>query len=100
PRTDISTLSLHDALPILTSPPGDQADAATTRLTSWRRGSRRCSRWMTARCCLYAATHLAALLCTCWTKRNVSCTTTLTWIPTGRSEEHTSELQSRENLVC
>src|SRR5690606_41620859 len=22
------------------------------------------------------------------------------WAPTGRSEEHTSELQSRENLVC
>src|SRR5437870_13238594 len=60
PPTEISTLSLHDALPI------------------WRTGSSG----------MRASRHTAA---TCGSP----------WIPNcARSEEHTSELQSRGHLVC
>src|SRR2546422_4135644 len=67
--TEIYTLSLHDALPISTSPrsPG----------SSWRRSSAR---------------------------RRAASRRTAPGVPGGRrearSEEHTSELQSRLHLVC
>src|SRR5690606_41570795 len=74
--TEIYTLSLHDALPI--SPLRDRSGASCTRVT--------------------IADH-----CRCGCARAV-------WLhehvrsrcgrPARRSEEHTSELQSRENLVC
>src|SRR6266481_10124381 len=61
--TEIYTLSLHDALPISWSAPGEAAWPAPSV------GGRRC-----------------------WTARAS--------LPTERSEEHTSELQSQFHLVC
>src|SRR5690606_42155371 len=69
--TDIYTLSLHDALPIL--------KRCSTQLRTSRRRS-----WI---CCRPGPV--------CW---GASCGTPDCSAP--RSEEHTSELQSRENLVC
>src|SRR2546422_7215695 len=59
--TEIYTLSLHDALPICSSP---------TRPSTW------------------------------WTKRRAGCGSRSIRSPGRRSEEHTSELQSRLHLVC
>src|SRR5690606_39449236 len=78
PPTDLYTLSLHDALPISTIP--------STRVSRWvpttrrdrrsrRRDGKRCGRAASGR--PSRASRSAR-----------------------RSEEHTSELQSRENLVC
>src|SRR3712207_7716626 len=68
--TEIYTLSLHDALPISRSCPR----------RPWARGSPPCSR-----------TSAASWPCTArhWARA-----------PRSRSEEHTSELQSRQYLVC
>src|SRR2546427_9795045 len=71
--TEIYTLSLHDALPISKAPSQDRgapSPPATARPTSARR------RHSPAR--LYRRDRTG----------------------TGRSEEHTSELQSQSNLVC
>src|SRR3712207_7679213 len=74
--TEIYTLSLHDALPISRS-----LTSSTTRPAAAPAGVR-CSRSATS-----------------WTptKRPVPRTSPTS---TGRSEEHTSELQSRQYLVC
>src|SRR5690349_24671442 len=61
--TEIYTLSLHDALPILASPSGVRSAPFSNRRTLW-------------------------------TVRRVSSGVS------SRSEEHTSELQSRRDLVC
>src|SRR5690606_41958712 len=83
PTTAISTLSLHDALPIsllvfmvVTAP------VALPVVGWWFWGLRR-RRWV-------------------WPHAAVGLATTLVvpFLVRGRSEEHTSELQSRENLVC
>src|SRR5690606_39602979 len=80
---DTFTLSLHDALPILVAdfrmPPqvrqGGSSSPAATRASARSMGARSPqSRQATSR--------------------------VVPWISTTRSEEHTSELQSRENLVC
>src|SRR5947209_13408741 len=81
--TDIHTLSLHDALPIL-----------RTGTTSWctrgrSRTGPRCAGWP----------------CTPCTRRGTICTTSAASsadrpVDRKRSEEHTSELQSRQYLVC
>src|SRR5690606_41932150 len=79
--TEISTLSLHDALPIsgcygstdLQTPNFDRLAAEGCRFTQWYGAAPVCS------------ASRAGLL-----------TGRFPW----RSEEHTSELQSRENLVC
>src|SRR3712207_7555455 len=75
--TEIYTLSLHDALPIFrtcwASTPGASAPRTRTR-TSNCCG---CTRWG-------------------WSSRARPCPS---W-GQGRSEEHTSELQSRQYLVC
>src|SRR5690606_40975786 len=74
---EIYTLSLHDALPICTSTAPRSRDWSTAR-PRWSR--RACPRSRAARSTSAAAAR-----------------------PTStppRSEEHTSELQSRENLVC
>src|SRR5690606_41977118 len=79
PPTKTSPLSLHDALPIFsstTSPSRARKRAWTTRRS--RRGSRNCRR----------------------SKPASSRRPTPTSASTARSEEHRSELQSRENLVC
>src|SRR3712207_9456966 len=68
--TEIYTLSLHDALPILSS----------TRLAAGA-GARRAP--LTATSTSSCQKAMPVLACS-----------------TGRSEEHTSELQSRQYLVC
>src|SRR2546427_7230809 len=69
--TEIYTLSLHDALPISHAlRPVIPSNACTLRITA------------------AAGTKLAGAY------------SLGTVIPTGRSEEHTSELQSQSNLVC
>src|SRR3712207_9126586 len=77
--TEIYTLSLHDALPISSvnrcvtvSCPGRCRDAANVRASARSAGA-----------------------CPAWTER--SAREAATW---SRSEEHTSELQSRQYLVC
>src|SRR3712207_7353973 len=80
--TEIYTLSLHDALPIWgmrrTGPP--VSTARTSRRTA---GPAAATRWTPAA----AGTTRA--------------TTASTWsTAASRSEEHTSELQSRQYLVC
>src|SRR3712207_8377211 len=76
--TEIYTLSLHDALPISASCCSARSGSPTCARaypasgpTSWQSGWRSC-------------------------KRTVSCAAP----PSPRSEEHTSELQSRQYLVC
>src|SRR5690606_40466219 len=78
--TDISPLSLHDALPIF-----HQMPCAITPMNSTRNP---CSSRTCVRRPLSSDTRIKA---TCGR-------TTIT--EKVRSEEHTSELQSRENLVC
>src|SRR5258707_5436810 len=63
--TEIYTLSLHDALPILPPPKGPCPRPPYSKTSPPVRP--------------------------CWTS---------SWPPTSRSEEHTSELQSRQYLVC
>src|SRR3712207_8387094 len=72
--TEIYTLSLHDALPI--SPRGGPAPARSR--TPAPRGTVRRGSWSARRC----------------RPRSPGC------CPRRRSEEHTSELQSRQYLVC
>src|SRR5690606_41868069 len=80
PSTALSSLSLHDALPIFISL------VALVALGSLRSsGSGRA---------LLAATPLGTLVAL-GTLRTGGAV-----LARGRSEEHTSELQSRENLVC
>src|SRR5690606_41001819 len=95
PPTSIYTLPLHDALPIFSarrSGPDPHADPATAGHPA-RRASMTPPTWEQARAR--------------WAEVNTY------WLSTvrpdgrphavpllGRSEEHTSELQSRENLVC
>src|SRR5690606_39803434 len=81
PPPSSHTLSLHDALPI-----------------SWR-WSRKCPAWMTGRTRSWSTSAAASggrcrcrPSCCCWRCSATTCR--------GRSEEHTSELQSREKLVC
>src|SRR5690349_22444882 len=76
PTTEIYTLSLHDALPISSSRAGPVKlpSACFKRCTSTRR----------RRCCTARATLMP---------RNLPSIGL-------RSEEHTSELQSRRDLVC
>src|SRR5690606_40580327 len=97
PLSEFYTLSLHDALPILVSISGSHitmlAGAAALAVSFlWRRlrwrGRVLAERWPARR-----AGAVAALL-TAW----LYCLLAGWGVP--RSEEHTSELQSRENLVC
>src|SRR3712207_9474634 len=74
--TEIYTLSLHDALPICRHP-----------CTSWRGG--RCRR-RRPRACRRR----------CGPPPTCRCTGRCGRSPCRRSEEHTSELQSRQYLVC
>src|SRR3712207_7787079 len=76
--TEIYTLSLHDALPI--------SGPSACRRSTWGRCARRgASRgWWTPR----------------RTRRRRRCPSRCFPCPGRRSEEHTSELQSRQYLVC
>src|SRR3712207_9171311 len=77
--TEIYTLSLHDALPISSATSAAWAGARGPRPSSGccRDGSPTRGRW-SAGCCRSRPTRRTG----------------------GRSEEHTSELQSRQYLVC
>src|SRR3712207_8088230 len=73
--TEIYTLSLHDALPICSE---------SARV--WAASSRSRARWSSASSCAILASRSSAI--------------TLALAALPRSEEHTSELQSRQYLVC
>src|SRR5690606_40964189 len=99
PTTDIHTLSLHDALPIFCSAPPCRVRCGCLRETISASDQRRCAAGPPAQ----PARRRLVL----WTGLWVSCATapgpSQKRAPNGalfRSEEHTSELQSRENLVC
>src|SRR3712207_8998517 len=82
--TEIYTLSLHDALPICWRCP-----TAATRCCRAERPTSTSRR--RSGCTARAAPR--------WSSRRPSCCTG-TGCGAGRSEEHTSELQSRQYLVC
>src|SRR3712207_8258605 len=75
--TEIYTLSLHDALPI-SKPPSASGSALVSVANSRSRSTRNCR--LSKRVCTSLRSHAR-------TARS-------------RSEEHTSELQSRQYLVC
>src|SRR5690606_41588537 len=85
--TEISTLSLHDALPICSACSRCALSSQQAANSSSRRCCaplRRCLNGaMPSRSWLSLSSSSSSRHCICW-----------------RSEEHTSELQSRENLVC
>src|SRR5690606_39777135 len=86
PTTQIYTLSLHDALPIFSgsSTPSPTSASPTPNWPNWSRRPSSTPPRSTG-----SPTTASPVTSTVTPK--VSCT---------RSEEHTSELQSRENLVC
>src|SRR5690606_40987683 len=85
PPTSLYPLSLHDALPISAAPSAGSLPARPSRSSPWFRG--RTSRfWRTATSSRSSIP-----------RRSFNATPALA---AARSEEHTSELQSRENLVC
>src|SRR3712207_7213233 len=82
--TEIYTLSLHDALPISTR---------SARASSWRASSQTASR-PAGRVSPSRSSRAARSL------RSRPCRRETTSRSRRRSEEHTSELQSRQYLVC
>src|SRR5690606_40295071 len=78
--TDIYTLSLHDALPICRCKPHQSQGLPTSHPTFHMPCSYFHGQMCLPSACLHCKLLLAGHL--------------------SRSEEHTSELQSRENLVC
>src|SRR3712207_9396755 len=78
--TEIYTLSLHDALPIYDLPAPDLANTTWLALTSEASNGSKMSGLLLPRSIPYS---------TPWSMLSVV-----------RSEEHTSELQSRQYLVC
>src|SRR5690606_39740944 len=95
----ISTLSLHDALPICSPrhtrarlPPPPATPPAAVRL-----GPRRVRRAVPIPPWIRRACSSCGLRWRCHPARAAAFPHTQ---PVLRSEEHTSELQSRENLVC
>src|SRR5690606_41754524 len=86
---EIYSLSLHDALPIC-GQPGRRSWQAERKFHMSLGGASCRGKW----CPLTAACDW------CPQCLNALATPRVAWFLTGRSEEHTSELQSRENLVC
>src|SRR5688572_32386228 len=84
--THIYTLSLHDALPISREPSAHRRSPPHERWGTANECSHQWSITSSADCCRA----LLRILClgSCWARSP------------GRSEEHTSELQSQSNLVC
>src|SRR3712207_9478520 len=76
--TEIYTLSLHDALPICPRPAGKSRRVLCAAAT------------VPCRACMAAQPSL----------RVACCAAAWEFEPITRSEEHTSELQSRQYLVC
>src|SRR5690606_42141457 len=94
PTTDIYTLSLHDALPILIGitpamPTGSSLKFMMDKLPE---------RAFDVGIAEQHAVTLSAGMAT--QGMIVFCNIYSTFLQRARSEEHTSELQSRENLVC
>src|SRR3712207_7292545 len=81
--TEIYTLSLHDALPISAATGGRPGGISCRRLT-----------FVAAAASCTAATAWAAA----WSRASGVGASEM--LPPSRSEEHTSELQSRQYLVC
>src|SRR5690606_40637176 len=93
PPPHISPLSLHDALPISCVPSRDSTPAWT-----WGNGTSRSSTSSLLRSVPRRSRGFRASTCA---GRESSSAWPRTSCASGkRSEEHTSELQSRENLVC
>src|SRR3712207_7840651 len=88
--TEIYTLSLHDALPILLVRPG--AKFQHSKLL----GTSRLGAPLTARSSASDQRRGGCEACQSGTWKSWSPRT----VPSRRSEEHTSELQSRQYLVC
>src|SRR5690606_42075583 len=92
--SETNTLSLHDALPIL-------LPASATRRP---RARNRCA--TSAVTVLFPLVPVTAITRAAGFSANHSAVPEVTRVPlccacsSSRSEEHTSELQSRENLVC
>src|SRR5690606_40070001 len=85
--TDIYTLSLHDALPISSR----HSCTSASKAAFWRCWKAAMLSALSAKKRWYSA------------KSNSPCSMRICARPSrkaSRSEEHTSELQSRENLVC
>src|SRR5690606_41689667 len=95
-RTAVSSLSLHDALPISARPPHEGAARfdpsmprrPTVKTPAPRDAEHRAASYPTGR-----RGRVVALAVT------AACAMSAGTL-VARSEEHTSELQSRENLVC
>src|SRR5690606_41799692 len=91
--------SLHDALPICSDPPG-RPPRGVPRVS--RRSEHPCD--MSRPCAKLRACSASSTCPPTWRASSSSCCspgpTRSTCCPWPRSEEHTSELQSRENLVC
>src|SRR5690606_41710351 len=75
-------------------PPRSTLFPYTTLFRSWSRTSSKPAR----SCCISPAPWSSSRLPTCRYTKTSPAFTSCPW--TWRSEEHTSELQSRENLVC
>src|SRR5690606_41666901 len=92
PPTATSTLSLHDALPICALVAA-VAGAGFGLLRAARRVERKGARRLWTAAALLLSAAFTALSIIAYLGMGVSPSS-------SRSEEHTSELQSRENLVC
>src|SRR5690606_39442555 len=86
---DLYSLSLHDALPILPQIAAQGVAKATNFWQDLREGFN----YARQNRVLIEIMSVAAVLNLVWAP-------TFILLPKFRSEEHTSELQSRENLVC
>src|SRR5206468_9839577 len=93
---DLYTLSLHDALPIF----GIGGTAVGTGLTAHPRFRSRVVREL-SRLVGQRLTPATSTVTTTWSLRPLlACSAALPDQTRERSEEHTSELQSRSELVC
>src|SRR5690606_41380513 len=93
--THTSALSLHDALPICASFPCPVARSCSHPMRTCSPAAIRCGKTASAVRCFPPKAFPAQHPSTCRARMGA--------IPLphlSRSEEHTSELQSRENLVC
>src|SRR5690606_40692542 len=89
---DVYTLSLHDALPIWNAPVHPVADDRVRSAGERVRSARHACPSRTQGSLAFSGPHVRARLEPAAAHPAVG--------TSARSEEHTSELQSRENLVC
>src|SRR5206468_12156737 len=91
PPTAIYTLSLHDALPISSV----RAARSTPCCAHFR-----CADYQTSQRGLRTIGESSLQENACWNSRRFEIGPITRYLAIGRSEEHTSELQSRSDLVC